>query len=112
MFASAPPVPAGMPAMRHPIRLAPELLARWRPARTPLPARCWPRSARLNGRRRGTGGGPSARTSRTRYRWPRVAADVACQTVPRALADTLPGRGPAGLAALIEGPATLILSAV
>jgi hypothetical protein len=24
-----------------------------------------------------------------------VAADLACQTVPRALADTLPGRGPA-----------------
>ena len=41
---------------------------------------------------------------------PVVAADLACQTVPRALADTLPGRGPAGLAALIEGPATLILS--
>ena len=40
MLASAPPVPGGMLAMWHPIRLAPALLARWRPARTPLPARC------------------------------------------------------------------------
>ena len=37
-------------------------------------------------------------------RWPRVAADLACQTVPRALADTLPGRGPAGLTRLAAPP--------
>ena len=54
--------------------------------------------SKAHGRRRGSAGGPCARASRTRYRWPRVAADLACQAVPRALADTLPGPGPAGLA--------------
>ena len=61
--------------------------------------------SKAHGRRRCSGGGPCARASRTRQRWPRVAADLACQTVPRALADTLPGRGPAGLARLARAQA-------
>jgi hypothetical protein len=110
MFASAPPVPAGMPAMRHPIRLP---WSCWhdggRRAR-----RCRPGADRAQQSSTVAGAAPVAdpppRTSGTRYRWPQGGIDLACQTVPRALADTLPGRGPAGLAALIEGPATLILS--